>query len=293
MDAIKIAQAHTAASDLAIHHSLMMHIASLFFTPEHRRAAHAVYAFFRTADDLVDDGCVSLDQFRAWQQQVRRPIEEQTDPYIIAWADICARYNIPLAYEQAILNGLELDLACHTYETLDELKQYCYSVAVVPLLLAMHIVGFRPGVTLEQARPYIENIGMAVQLTDILRDLDEDVTKGRIYIPRAELAGFGLTFEDIKARCYDERFKNFMQHFVNIARDHYRAGWPILDLFSGSFRLAGGCGILMNRMILDEIERCRFNVYPGIKIPALKRFWLLANKWPSIYWTQSADVYFL
>ncbi len=291
MDALTISKAHAAASDF-VRTSPMLRITSMFFTPEHRRAAHAVYAFFRTADNLVDEGHVSLEQFRAWQEQTRLPIEQQTDPFIIAWADIRAQYGIDLAYEQAVLDGLELDLACHRYETMDELKRYCYGVTVAPFLLSMSIVGFRPGVTLEQAKPYIENMGTAIQLTDIIRDVGEDLNIGRIYLPKSELAAFGLTYADIEARRYDDRFKRFMRHFTDITRNYYTAGWPILDLFSDSFRLAGGCGLVLNRSLLGEVEKHEFKVFTKIKIPLWKRFWLLAAKWPAIYWPESADKYF-
>jgi phytoene synthase len=291
MDSLTISQAHAAASDF-VRQSPMMRITSMFFTPEHRRAAHAMYAFFRTADNLVDEGHVSLEQFREWRKQSQLPIEKQTDPFMIAWADIRAHYGIDLAYEQAVLDGLELDLTSHRYETLDELKKYCYGVTVAPFFLSMLIVGFRPGVTLEQARPYIESMGTAIQLTDIIRDVDDDLNMGRIYLPKSELAAFDLTYADIEARRDDDRFKRFMRHFTNITKDYYQAGWPILNLFPDSFRLAGGSGLVLNRLLLGEIEKHDFQVFPKLKIPLWKRFSLLAVKWPAIYWPESADRYF-
>lgn len=291
MDTLAISQAHAAASNF-VRQSPMMRITSMFFTPEHRRAAHAVYAFFRTADDLVDDGNVSLEQFREWRKQSQLSIDYQTNLFMIAWADIRARYGIDLAYEQAVLDGLELDLTCHRYETLDELKRYCYGVTVAPFILSMLIVGFRPGVTLEQARPYIESMGTAIQLTDIIRDVGDDLNMGRIYLPKSELAAFDLTYADIEARRYDDRFKRFMQHFTDITRGYYAAGWPILDLFPDSFRLAGGSGLVLNRLLLGEVEKHEFKVFTKLKIPLWKRFWLLATKWPAIYWPKSADRYF-
>lgn len=285
-------QAHAAASRMATSRSPMMRITSLFFTPEHRRAAHAVYAFFRTADDLVDEGNVSLAQFRSWQQESRRPIQEQNDPFTAAWADTRVRYGIPIEYEQAVLDGLELDLLCHRYETMNELKKYCYGVGVAPALLSMSIVGFRPGVTFEQAKPYIENMGIALQLTDIIRDVGIDVELGRIYLPKSELAAFNLTYVDIESRCYDERFKRLMKHLTDMTRNYYAASWPILDMFSDSFRLAGGVGLVLNRLLLDEVERHEFDVFTGVKIPAWRRLWLLSARWPAIYWTKSAKKYF-
>ncbi len=292
MNALTVEQAHTATSNFS-RHRLMMRIPAMFLSPAYRQAAYAVYAFFRTADDLIDEQHVTLDQFHAWREQSQQPVEKQTDPFMIAWTDIRARYGIPLAYEQAALDGLELDLACHRYETLDELKKYCYGAATAPALVSASVVGFRPGVTLEQARPYIESMGIALQLTNIIRDVNEDLSVGRIYLPKAELAAFGLTYADIEAKCYDDRFKRFMQHFARLAKDHYAAGWPILDLWTGSLRLAAGFGFSVYRTILNEAEAHNFDVFNHrVRIPGWKIFWLLATKWPAIYWTKSADRYF-
>jgi phytoene synthase len=293
MQPITISKAHAAASEFVRRNSLL-HYPSMFFTDEHKQAAHAVYAYFRTADNLVDEEHVTLEQFRAWREQSGQPIEKQTDPLVIAWADVRLRHNIDPAYEKAILDGLELDIICHRYETMDELMKFCYGVATTPLLLAMSIVGFRPGVTLEQAKPYMEKMGIAMQLTDIIRDVGDDLNMGRIYLPKSELANFNLTYADIEARRFDDRFRRFMEHFTRIAKDYYSAGWPILDLFPNSFRFAGGFGLMISRALLDEVEAHDFDVFTNrIKLPRWKIFWLLATKWPAIYWPKLAGRYFL
>ena len=285
-------QAHAATADFVRRRSLLRY-PSMFFTLEHKRAANAAYAYFRMADDLVDEEHVTLEQFRTWREQSRQPLEKQTNPFLIAWADVRQHHKLDPVYEQAVLDGLELDIAHHRYETLDELKGFCYSVGTAPLLLAMSIIGFRPGVTFEQAKPYMENMGIAMQLTDIIRDVGDDLSLGRIYLPKSELAAFGLTFDDIEKKRYDHRFKGFMQHFTQIARGYYSAGWPMLDLFANSFRLAGGFGLVISRALLDEVESREFDVFTHrIEIPRLKIFWLLATKWPAIYSPKLADRYF-
>jgi phytoene synthase len=116
---------------------------------------------------------------------------------------------------------------------------------------------------------------------------------GRIYLPESELAAFGLTYADIEARRYDDRFQRLMKHLTEIARNHYAAAWPMLDLFTDSFHLAGGFGLMISRSLLDEVEAHAFDIFKNrIKIPRWKIFWLLATKWPAIYWTKSADRYF-
>lgn len=292
METITISQAHAIVADFVTGRSLLRYPA-IFFSPELKQAAFAVYAYFRKADDLADEGRLTIDQFRAWRAQSLLPAHEQTDPFVMAWADIRQRYELDPVYEKAVMDGLEMDIICHRYQTLDELKGFCHNVASAPLMLAMSIVGFKPGVTFEQAKPYMENMGIAMQLTDIIRDVDADLTFGRIYLPADELAAFGLTYTDIEARRYDDRFKRFMQHFTKIAQDHYTAAWPLLDFFPDSFRLAGGFGLLISRALLNEVKAHAFDIFSTrIKIPRPKIFWLLLTRWPAIYWTKSANQYF-
>lgn len=288
---IDIEQAYNAAAAYANRRGPIMRIVSRLFMPEHRRAAQAVYAFFRTADDLVDEEHISLEQFRAWREQAQRPIEQQTDPFIAAWVDTRMRYNIPIYYEQSLLDGLELDLTCHRYKTLDELKKYCYGVSVVPFLITLSVVGFRPGVRLEQAISYVEDMGIAIQLTDVMLDIDDDLRLGRVYLPEAELAAFGLTFADIESRQDDERFEAFMRRFAGIARGHFISGWPVLDFISNAIRLALGLGFILYRTSLDEMEARNF-VPVDLQKPGWRILRLLVTKWPAIIWTKSADRYF-
>jgi len=290
---ISISDAYQAVEAFAKRKPLVR-IPSLFFTPAHRRAAYTVYAFCRTADNLVDENQTTPDQFAAWRKQLHLPIEQQTDPLLVAWSDLSRTYQLDPALQEAFLDGLALDLNCHRYETLEELKKYAYGVATAPFLIAMQIVGFRPGVSLQQAQPYIENMGIALQFTNIIRDIKEDLEIGRIYLPKQELAAFGLTFADIEQKRNDERFKNFLRHFIKITQQHYAAAWPLLNMWQGSFRLAAGFGFILYRSFLYEIEAHQFDVFTThrTKIPVWKMFWLLANKWPAIYWPNQANKYF-
>lgn len=292
---ITLVQAHAAAAAYTNRRGPMIRVVSRLFSPKHRRAAYAMYAFFRTADDLIDEDHISLEQFRAWRAQSQLTAEQQTDPLMLAWGDIRTLYNIPLEYEQALLDGLELDLTCHRYQTMDELKRYCYGASVAPFLLTMSIIGFRPGVSLEQAKPYMEKLGTAIQMTDILWDIRADLAAGRIYLPENELAAFGLSFADIEAQIEaqrsDDRTLQFMRHFADIVREHYIAGWPMLDFFPSSLRLPMGLGITSYRTMLDDIEARDF-AFGEIKSQGRRLLGVLATKWPAIYQTKSADKYF-
>ena len=292
---ITLARAHAAAAAYANRRGPMIRVVSRLFSREHRRAAYAMYAFFRTADDLIDEDRIPLEQFRAWRAQSQLPAEQQTDPLMLAWSDIRTLYNIPLEYERALLDGLELDLTCYRYHTMDELKRYCYGASVAPFLLTMSIIGFRPGVSLEQAKPYMEKLGTAIQMTDILWDIRADLAAGRIYLPQDELAAFGLSFADIEAQNEaqrsDDRTLQFMRHFADIVREHYIAGWPMLDFFPNNLRLPMGLGITSYRAMLDDIEARDF-AFGEIKSQGRRLLGVLATKWPAIFQTKSADKYF-
>lgn len=125
----------------------------------------------------------------------------------LAWADTRANFNIPRRYAEQLLDGVTSDLVHDRYETFGELAQYCYGVASTVGLMAMHIVGFESN----KAIPYAIKLGVALQLTNILRDVQEDWENGRLYLPREELRMFNLSEADIAAGTIDHRWRAFMR----------------------------------------------------------------------------------
>ena len=165
-------------------HSRTFFIASALMHAEHRRAIQALYAFCRVSDDIVDrnDGDRAAD-LRAWRQRSLGS-NPGDDPVALAWADTCVRYHIPRQYAEQLLDGVAGDLNPRRYETFADLSHYCYAVASTVGLMVMHIVGYAGN----EAIPYAVKLGVALQMTNILRDVGEDWRHGRLALPEAELA---------------------------------------------------------------------------------------------------------
>jgi len=285
--------AYSAVEKFVRQRSRTFRVAAAFLPPATRPRAWATYAFFRRLDDWVDNQQISLDEFHLWRKQAMRPAAEQSDPILAAWADVCESYTLNREYIQDLLDGIEMDLTSRRYETLEELFDYCRHIASGGLL-ALSMVQTKPGVTFVQAKPSIVGMTVAVQMTDILCDVGEDLQQGRIYLPGAELKAFGLSYHDIENQIYDERFKRLMRQCVQVTRALYVENWqPMLVCFTGVERLASGVCAIWFRSLLDEIERVNFDTFRHrVKISFSKKLWLLATKWPAILWPETANRFF-
>jgi len=162
--------------------------------PERRRALSAVYAFCRSADDIADEPGMAADPRRlldAWRDELERVhAGRPRRPIGVALADAVHRFGIPREHFDAIVAGVEMDLSRDRYERWEgDLERYCYAVASAVGLIAIEIFGYRN----PSARDYAVQLGLAFQLTNILRDVGEDAARGRVYLPREDLERFGCT----------------------------------------------------------------------------------------------------
>ncbi len=171
--------------------SKTFYMASSLLPPTKRQSVRALYAFCRLTDDIVDrgqpDSGLRLEQ---WEKQTLQPSSHHqnhtTEPeslVALAWRDTRKRHNIPALYAEQLMRGVASDLRKNRYETFNELAAYCYGVACTVGLMSMHIVGHDG----PQAMPYAIRLGVALQLTNILRDVGEDWRMGRLYLPKEEL----------------------------------------------------------------------------------------------------------
>ena len=172
-----------------------------------RQAMCALYAFLRQTDDLSDSADSATDR-RAALETWRESLERATrgafdDPLLPALADTMAGYSIPVDHLHAVIDGVEMDLEPLEYETFDELEAYCHRVASAVGLACLCIWGTTSERALEPAR----QCGVAFQLTNILRDLKEDAARGRVYLPREDLARFDYSSDDLRAGICDQRFR--------------------------------------------------------------------------------------
>ena len=239
-------------------HSRTFFIASSLMRAEHRRAIQALYAFCRISDDIVDrnDGDRPAD-LRAWRQRSLSSHPGSDDLVALAWADTCARYHVPRQYAEQLLDGVAGDLEATRYATFADLSRYCYAVASTVGLMVMHIVGY----TGKEAIPYAVKLGVALQMTNILRDVAEDRRNGRLYLPTAELAAFGLGEADIAAGRRDDRWRAFMRFQIERTRQLYAEALPGIALLGGSSRFAIQAAAELYAAILDDIEAHDYDVF--------------------------------
>ena len=259
--ALDVDEAYAQADRVTRRNSQTFYMATALLPREARRAVRALYAFCRATDDLVDrQGATSADVAR-WRAAVNRPAEEQADPVLLAWALTRARFGVDRRHEAELIDGVAQDLSRVRYATWAELERYCYLVASTVGLLAMPILGLARGARLEEAAPFAIQLGVALQLTNILRDVGEDAAHGRVYLPESDLARFGLTDADILCGTHDARFIALMQFEIARARQLYEAALPGVALLSPAARPAVGAAALLYKAILNRIESLGYQVH--------------------------------
>ncbi|WP_322507003.1 phytoene/squalene synthase family protein, partial [Anaerolinea sp.] len=152
-------------------HSKTFYFATALLPSRKRYAIRALYAFCRASDDLVEREQTTLSDLNAWREQVNLPAHEQSNPVLKAWSEVREKYAINRLYEKELLDGVEMDLNFQIYPTFEALKVYCYRVASTVGLLAIPIIGLAKGVSFQQAAPFAIQLGIALQMTNILRDI--------------------------------------------------------------------------------------------------------------------------
>jgi phytoene synthase len=270
------AYAHCDA--ITAEHSRSFHMASDLLPLEKRRAVRALYAFCRITDDIVDchqeDVQIKLEQWRQHAFSHHPPAE---DLAAVAWADARQRYQIPLRYAEQLLDGVSRDMVQCRYETFEDLATYSYGVASTVGLMSMHIIGFSGA----DAIPYAIKLGLALQMTNILRDVGEDWRRGRLYLPHEEMAEFGLTEDHIAAGVVDERWRAFMRFQIERNHQLYEEAWPGIAMLheDGRFAIAAAAGLY--RGILDAIEANDYDVFHR---RAFVTTWGKLRRLPRLWW---------
>lgn len=255
---LRRAYAHCTA--VTATHSRTFYLASALLPPAERQAMRALYAFCRVSDDLIDrESDRRRQKFQQWRQHIYHPCptDEDEDPVVLAWADTRARYAIPQQYIEQLLDGVARDLSFARYETFTDLTEYCYGVASTVGLMSMHITGFSGN----EAIPYAVKLGVALQLTNILRDVAEDWAHGRCYLPQDELADFGLTEAHIADGRVDRRWRAFMQFQIARTRQLYAEALPGIGLLHRRGRFAVAAAAELYQGILDDIEAHDYDVF--------------------------------
>jgi phytoene synthase len=273
---------YAACEAITAQHSRSFFLATSLLPGEKRRAMRVLYAFCRTADNLADG---DVEQPAVKLLELRKGITGQADPandaVLTAWHAIQVRYQIPVCYAEQLLDGVERDLVQRRYQTFEDLSVYCYGVASTVGLMSMHITGFSD----HHALPYAIKLGVALQLTNILRDVGEDWQSDRLYLPLDELAAFRLDEQDVAAARTDSRWRGFMRFQIARARRLYAEAMPGIALLHPDGRFAVAAAAMLYKGILDDIEIHNFNVFDrrahvsrGRKVALLFHAFRYANK---------------
>lgn len=263
---------------LTAQNSRSFHLASALLPGEKRQAVRALYAFCRTTDDIVDHPAGNVQQRLArWEQIARGDHPPEDDPVAVAWVDAREHYGVPRAYAGQLIDGIRRDLTQTRYEHFEDLITYCYGVASTVGLMSMHIIGFRE----EAAVRYAIKLGVALQLTNILRDVAEDFARGRCYLPQDELAAFGLSEADLAEGVADERWRAFMRFQIARARHIYEEAWPGIAMLEREGQIAIAAAAVFYRAILDDIEAHDYDVFSR---RAHVGAWGKLRRMPGLWW---------
>lgn len=242
---------------------------------DRRRSMCALYAFLRHTDDLADEPGPVVAKRRAldaWRADLVRSIEGHPDawPGLPALADTVARHEIPARYLHEVIDGVAMDLEPRPFETFGDLYAYCYKVASAVGLSCIHIWGFRPEGG--EAEALAEACGIALQLTNIVRDVREDALNGRVYLPREDLRRFGVSSEDLSAGRITPAVRDLLAYQGRRAYDYYEKSAPLLDLVAPVGRPVLRALVGIYRALLDEIARRDYDVFNGrVSLPAWRK----------------------
>ncbi len=238
--------------------------AFVFLPPEKRLAIEAVYAFARRGDDIVDGGlspAEAEEALRAYRQTLEACYQADKSrldsPELRALAASIQRFHIPRHPFEDLILGLEMDLNQTRYETFEDLSLYCYRVASTIGLICVEIFGYQN----PRTRDYAINLGKALQLVNILRDIERDVQRGRIYIPQEDLSRFGIRPSELLAGKYNDPFIELMQFECDRARRYFDLAREMLPAEDrGSMKAAEIMAAIYWR-VLERIQKRRYNVF--------------------------------
>jgi phytoene synthase len=254
---------------------------SFRFLPENRRLAiTALYAFCREVDDIVDecsDANVALTKLNWWRQEIKDLFQGQPHhPVSHALVPAIQEFNLPAEQFQEIIDGMEMDLTMHRYEDFKSLRLYCHRVAGVVGELSAIIFGYTERATLR----YAADLGLAFQLTNIIRDVGEDARRNRIYLPMDELAKFNVPASDILNARQTDNFKQLMEFQYQRAQEFYDLAFSELPQADRKTQKTGLVMAAIYRTLLEEIRHDGYLVLTQrTALTPVRKLWIAWRTW--------------
>jgi len=284
-------KAYTHCRSITQTHAKTFYMATRFLPNHKQRSIFAIYALCRYIDDLVDetndliqqkkvDSCRLEELLSEWQCKLERAYEtgEADNPILIAFADTLRTFHIPKKYPLELMEGVCMHLTKNRYENFQELWDYSYKVASVVGLMTSEVFGYAS----EEAIPRAIDLGIAMQLTNILRDIGEDLRRNRIYIPSEDLQRFELTEQDLFNHVKDNRFTALMEFQIQRARFYYERADKGIEMLSADSRLPVHLARINYSRILDRIEKNTYEVYnKRAHLTATQKLAILPRAWVS------------
>ena len=283
-------QSYEACRRLNARHGRTYYLATLLLPAHKRPYVHALYGFARYADEIVDDlGSTLTDAQKAdwlvgWGEQLVQDVRAggSAHPISRAVVDTLRRWDVPMTYVEAFLASMRMDLTVTQYATYDDLMVYVHGSAAVIGLEMVPLL--EPLVPREVADPYARDLGIAFQLSNFLRDVGEDLRRGRVYLPVEDLAAFGVTREQLEDGVVDGRVRRLLAFEIARTRELYRSAASGVRLLHPTSRPCIATALALYGGILDEIEKADYQVLgqrvavgrgrrARVAVPGLARAW--------------------
>jgi len=269
----EIESAYKYCENVTRKHAKSFYFAAKFLPKHKQKAVYPIYAFCRHVDDAVDEAEISSEQksfetiedwkatlneiYQSTEANIQKTKTKSQRLIFLAWRDLLTKHKIPQNLPLELMQGVLMDTRIKRYETFDELYVYCYRVASTVGLMSSEILGYTNEIALE----YAEALGIAMQLTNILRDIKEDAAIGRIYLPQEDLRKFDVSEQQILAGEMNGKFVEMMKFQIARARNFYRTGEQGIGLLEKDSRFTVLLASRIYSKILDEIERQNYDVF--------------------------------
>ena len=270
------------ARRITAYYSKSFYVSARILPADRRWATYALYGFCRHCDNLIDtprqrtrSEIFGEIEFLTQELQIAYNTGESEHPVLRAFILVAKRYDIPIEYPVDLLKGVTMDIQQARYITFDELTFFCYRVASVVGLMMTHILGYKE----QRAFEYAKQLGIAMQLTNILRDIKEDKEMGRIYLPQADLSVFGVSERDILNEKMTPQLRALMKFQVKRADRYYSEAIPGISLLKTESQYAIYSAAKIYRGILRQIEARNYNPFTSrVFVPSIRKIGILLHE---------------
>ena len=247
--------------------------------PAKRRAIYAVYAFCRYCDDVADED-LPPDEKRRLLEETRNRLYDRSlashDPVFVALENAIQNFEVPRRYFEDVIRGVETDLVVSRFQTFDDLRDYCYLVASTVGLICIEIFGYDD----PAASEYAVDLGIAMQLTNVMRDVKEDADRDRIYLPLDDINEFGYSERDLMNGRRNDSFRSLMDFEAARARRYFDSGARLFPLLSRESRACAAALHQLYSRILDRMESSGYDVFENrIGLSVCEKLLLVAKLW--------------